>query len=233
LPSPQFVLSFVPELTTRVTNLFHIGPDSVSSVLERPPTLREHGWDLRTLDQAHIVGGEYLELNNGPRKTLRLYEDGTFLARGTIDADFLGWGERGVEISQNPRVHTLAIIEFTTAFVYAYARVMDFLESAPNSLRFRVEIQNGRIDDQFLYIVPFPIKSIGWMDGQNAHPLKDANPKFEGTVTASELRSDPDRVAAALVERLFLFFGVPTNKVPYMTDTDGTRRIDAKRIALI
>lgn len=226
-----YIIALTPDAPVRVRDLFHIGPEFVSQVLERPPVLREYGWDLRTLDQAHIVGGEYLELRNGPRKTLQLYEDGTLVARGVIDADFLAWGRTEKTLADDPRVHTLAIIEFTTAFVSTYRDIIKFLDKKPTALRYHIEIANGKIGDRFLYIVPWPVNSLGWLVPRELHALTDPNPQADGVIDANEVLIDPAAAALQIVERLFLFFGVASNSVPYTVVEDGRRRIDVKKIA--
>lgn len=228
-----YILTAVPEQPNQVKNLFHLGPEPnfVSEVLEKPGSFRHAGWDLQTLDQARIKNGEYLELRNGPRKTLRLYEDGTFLVQGQINTDFLGWAAE--EFERNPRVHSLAIIEFTTAFVHLYRRILPFLEHEPREIRFHIEIVNGKIGDQFLYLMPFPVNSLRWMIGDDRYSLTNENPKRDEIIRIEDLRDDPDHVAFQLTERLFLFFGVAGNQIPYTVEKEGVRRIDVERIKAI
>jgi len=232
--TPTYILAAVPEQPNRVRNLFHLGPEPsfVSGVLENPGSFRYAGWDLQTLDQAHIRNGEYLELRNGPRKTLRLYEDGTFLVRGEINGDFLGWAVReGFE--KNPRVHSLAMIEFTTAFTYLYCRILPFLEYGPKHIRFHIEIANGKVGDRFLYLIPSPVNSIGWMTGDDKYALTKENPMQDEIVATDDLRNDPGSVAFRLTERLFLFFDVAGNNIPYTVEKEGVRRVNVEQIKSI
>jgi hypothetical protein len=220
-----------PEQPNRVKGLFNVGPGTAAEVLEQPGSFRRAGWDLQTLDQAHIENGEYLELNNGARKTLRLYEDGTLIVRGSINEDFLGWAPIDRDFQKHPRVHPLAITEFTAATAYLYKRILSFLEREPKQINFHVEIADGKVGERMLYITPYPLNTIGWHLSDDEHPLKKENYVYDGVFSTQDLVGDPDRAAFLLLERLFLFFGVPSNKVPYTIEVSGNRKIDIDRIA--
>jgi hypothetical protein len=215
-----------PEKPNRIKDLFREGPNTVARLLESPTSLRSYGWDLQTRDQAHIENGEYLELNHATRKTLRLYEDGTFLVRGSIDESFLGWARRDEEFSTFPQVHPIAIIEFTTEFVRLYGQIVPFFEAPPERLLSHVEIAHGKIGDRFLSVVP-----AGWIMGGEPYQLKQENPQYSGSLLTRDLLTDPQRIACELVDRLFLFFSVPVNRVPYTFEQDGVRRVDVEKIA--
>jgi hypothetical protein len=228
-----YIIAFRPAQPNQVKNIFELATGRVSEVLEKPGSFRDAGWDLQTLDQAQIANGEYLELNNGPRKRIRLYEDGTLVVRGAIDSWFLGWGKIDDDFEDNPRVHALAIIEFTAAAVHLYKRILPFLATKPEQVSFHVEISGGKVGDKFIYIVPFKVNTVGWTFSDNQSPLSKENPKFDGVVSADEIDKDPNRVGFEILQRLFLFFGVAANKIPYTNDADGVRRIDIAAIRAI
>jgi hypothetical protein len=219
-----------PEQPNRVKGLFDEGPGTVAGVLEKPGSFRYAGWDLQTLDQAHIENGQYLELNNGARKRLRLYEDGTLIARGSIDEDFLGWAPMDHDFQKHPRVHSLAITEFTAAFVYLYKRILAFLDRAPTQINFHVEIADGKVGDRMLYISPYAVNTYGWHLSEDEYSLKKENIVYDGVLSTQDLKADPDRIAFLLIERLFLFFSVPSNKVPYTIEVDGNRKVNIAQI---
>jgi len=228
---PRYILAMTPEQPNRVKGLFHEGPGTVAEVLEQPGSFRYAGWDLQTLDQAHIENGEYLELNNGARKRLRLYEDGTLIVRGSVDEDFLGWAPMDHDFQNHPRVHSLAITEFTAAFVYLYKRILAFLEPDTKQINFHIEIADGKVGDRMLYITPYAVDTRGWYVSEGKYPLKKESIVYDGVFSTQDLREDPDRIAFLLIERLFLFFGVPSNKVPYTTEVEGNRKVSIAQIA--
>jgi hypothetical protein len=228
---PRYLLAMTAEQPNRVKNLFRLGSGTIAEVLENPGSFRDYGWDLQTLDQAHIENGEYLELNNGPRKQIQLYEDGSLLARGSIDESFLGWAPADRDFDKYPRVHSLAIIEFTAAFAYMYRKIVPFLERYPKQINFHVEIADGLVGERMLYIAPYPVETYGWYMSQGEYSLKNPNPQYEGSFPTQYLMDDPDQIAFQLVERLFLFFGVPANKIPYTREEQGVLKVNVDQIA--
>jgi hypothetical protein len=229
MDSPTYVLGITPSQPNQVKHLFELGVGMPNELLEHPPTFRYAGWSLETLDRAKIVGGECLELRNGDRKVLRLHEDGTLAINGAIDDNFLAWGDRRPD--QAVHIHALAIIEFTTGFVYLYNSLIPTLASKPDHLRFHIEIVNGKIDGKLLRIVPFEINTVGFLFKDGKRELSSENPTYSGTVSLDEFTADLDKIAFEIVSRLFLFFGVPANSIPYTIERDGIRRVDVARIS--
>jgi hypothetical protein len=221
-----YILSMTPEKPNRIKDLFREGSNTVARLLESPTSLRSYGWDLQTRDHAHIENGEYLELNNGRRKQLRLYEDGTFIVRGSIDESFLGWARHDEEFSTHPQLHPIAVIEFTMEFVRLYGQIVPFFEASPERLVSHVEIAHGKIGNRLLSVVPG-----GWAIGSDPYQLKQQDPQYTGSMVTRDLLIDPQRIACELVDRLFLFFSVPINRVPYTFEQEGVRRVDVEKIA--
>ena len=215
-----------PGAPTHVANVFQSGPNTISQLLEHPPQLREYGWDLRTADRARIVNGEFLELTNGPYKKLRLYEDGTLFFRAAIDPDFLAWETEESEIEKAIRLNTLAAIEVTTVFTLLYSKIISHLSPAVPEIVFHLQIANAPVGSRYLYVTPWPLHSVGWQLNEKrrriAQPVNDKSL----TVSTDAITNDPHRVAFSLVEKLFLFFSVPPNEIPYVSEEGGVRRID-------
>src|SRR2546425_9877749 len=92
MSSPVYLISATPLEPSMLKNFFDSTRGSLMDALSNPPGFRYAGWDLQTLDRARIVDGEYLEVSNGDRKRIQLYEDGTLLAKASAGPDFLAWG---------------------------------------------------------------------------------------------------------------------------------------------
>lgn len=230
MTNPSYVLLASPTEPNHLKNLFASGANTIASQLERPPVFRYAGWSLETLDQAHIVGGEFLEVKNGPRKTVRIYEDGTLLLRADAGPDFLGWGRDEVTFPESPRLHPLAAVEITTLFVHFYATLIPHFARPLSDIRFVVKLTDGKIGNRFMHIVPYPLNTIGWTFQEDKFSLRDETVEKEVVIAATEVEQDPNRAAYRLVERLFLFFGVPIDKIPYVVETEAVKRVDVERI---
>jgi hypothetical protein len=223
---PTYILAAAPSEPVRLNDFFESGDDSIMALLERPPVFRQGGWDLRTATPPRIVSGEYLEAATEDDKVVRLYEDGTLLVRVAADS-FLAWPMSPAEFHQRPKLNTLGLVEVTTAFVYFYRHLLGRFKTAPENIRYRIEFRNAEVAGNKLYVVPFPVLSIGWQHEFefHKHPISEPNLEREMTIPTSQVNGDPDLVACLLVEQLFLFFGVPSNELPYVHQ-EKPRRVD-------
>jgi hypothetical protein len=224
---PIYVLAAAPSTQSELRDFFESGDKSILALLERPPAFRRGGWDLGTASPPRIVGGEYLESGNQDDKIIRLYEDGTLLARVAADS-FLAWPIHPPEFSQNPKLNTLALVEFTTAFVYFYRQLLGRFMTPLQNIKFQVKFQNAEVAGKRIYVIPFPVKSIAWQfeDLPGAkHPISHSNPQRDITISANQVQDEPDVTACLLVEKVFLFFDVPSNELPYVKQ-EKPRRVD-------
>src|SRR5205085_1031727 len=148
---PSYIISARPSRPNRLEDLFAFGENSIASMLANPGSFRYAGWTLETLDQPRIVGGEYLEVMNGPRKVIRLYEDGTLLFKADAGPAFLGWGRDEDDYAKKPRLHSLAAIEVTTSFVHFYARLLPYFDQPVTDINFHLQIIDAKVGENYLY----------------------------------------------------------------------------------
>jgi len=223
---PTYILAAAPSGPVQLNDFFESGDNSIMALLEHPPVFRQGGWDLRTATPPRIVSGEYLEATTEDQIAVRLYEDGTLLVRVAADS-FLAWPMSPAEFHQKPKLNTLGLVEVTTAFVYFYRQLLGKFKRAPESIKFRIEFRNAEVAGNKLYVVPFPVLSIRWQKEfeSDKHSISEPNLGREMTIPTTQVKEDPDLVAYLLVEKLFLFFGVPSNELPYVNQ-GKPRRVD-------
>jgi hypothetical protein len=220
-----FVYIARPDTRVRVKNLFDAG--SVKALLENPGSLRYAGWDLETRDTARIVKGEYLEVSLGDLKTIQLYEDGMLLARAKADEEFLAWGSRSGEgFEKRPRMNPLALVEVTYSFVDLYRRVLEHCDPLPETCSLQVRFHNTVRSEERLYLNPYGLETVAHMTDMTRYRAPDDNGEIQVTVPTSVLRTNAPRAAYLLVERIYLWFGVPTNQIPYVSGADSDRVVD-------
>jgi hypothetical protein len=212
-------------------SFFETGP--VKELLERPGELRYAGWDLQTLDSARIVKGAYLEVKNGERKIIRLYEDGSLIAGVGADQGFLGWARSEAEFKQKPRLNPVALTEFSYNFVNLCSKLIKLLEPFPETVILRVEIRNAFFEGSRLYVSPYPIGTYGFLSDSGQYTAQESSMRREIEVPSEGLASRPEAVAFLLVERIYTWFGVPSDKIPYVSSDGHEKFVDAKRIAAI
>ena len=141
---PSLLLSavFLPEV--KVKNIFSHkeGSKNVIELLEQPPVFRQYGWDLQTLDRARPVLGDFLEVKNGERKTIRVYRNGQVIAAGLADEEFLGWAMEKFNVEGENSINGMAVAEFISNFCVFVNEILGFLDSKPSSIMFYLRINN-------------------------------------------------------------------------------------------
>jgi hypothetical protein len=222
---PLFVYTGRPVTKVRLRGLFERG--ALRELVERPGTLRYAGWNLETREQARIVKGEYLEVALGDWKTIQLYEDGMLLAKVKADADFLAWGSReGEGFEKHPRLNPLALIEFTYSFVEVFGRVLEHAEPSPAECLLQLTIQNAFREGGPLYLNPYGLHTWAHQVDDTRHPAPVDTGQIEVQVDAGLIRENAPRAAYRFVERIYLWFGVPVEEIPYATGAGDAKAID-------
>lgn len=228
--SPKLIIACAPTEAALLRGFFDSGENSVMGHLERPGELRYAGWDLQTLDRAKIVKGEAWEVQNGQRKILRLYEDGTFIASVSAGYDFLGWGKSADDFAIKPRINPIAVVEFVYNFTNFYKELLSYFESKPRKLRLRLDLRNMVIDGHAMFVIPHEINTIGWSSDDSRYAIDGNDAAFSLDVDTTDLSAAPAAIAAKILERFFRLFGVPADHIPYVKKENDIRQVDLAKI---
>jgi hypothetical protein len=220
--TPSVVLAAIPKEPVTFKDFF--GSKGPRELLEKPGG-RYAGWDMQTHDTARIVRGEYLEVRNGDRKQIQLYEDGTLLGKFAADDRFLAWGSeaRAPGIRLNP----LALLEVLYSFVRLYGRLTAFLQPVPREATLRVQIEGALSGDETsLGLGPYGVDTYAWMLDDERQGAPEASMTREIRAQTVELQQEPGLAAYELAEKIYLWFGHAPDKVPYTMERDGKKAVD-------
>jgi hypothetical protein len=219
LAEPLYYLGAAPNDLVQVPTLTR--GDGVRRFLENPPSAREAGWNLLTYEQAELLPGPRLHIQNGDRKFFDLNEDGTFTAIGTFDG-FLGNGRW--DFSQRPLINGLAVVEFTYEFVSFYERLLqEYIEPLPDQVQFTVGVQNAHYEqdgeERRLHLAAGPIHDWYDMEGYSHQaPESSFRGALDAPVSPEEPHLDLGRVSFELLRRLFNGFGHTDDAIPYANE---------------
>ncbi len=220
-----FVLSAFPNASGDLKTIFDKNLKSIRSLLEQPNTLRRHGWSLDTLTPSQIIGGEIVRVTNGKRKVIDLYRDGVLVFGSLADANFLGWGKNG------DLIHSLALIEATYNFVNFYGSVLDDFMEKPEQISIRFDFKNMHQEPK-TYLAPYEHTSIQQItSGLMQYAPDDNISKTTGPFKTNIF--EPTQVAYEVVRKIYLYFGLEEDKIPYVKEKDGVKIIDIEKIALL
>lgn len=222
MSEPVYYLGAAPKQSVEVRTLTRA--DGVRQLLEHPPSERQAGWNLLTLDASELRPGPRLHIQNGERKIFDLLLDGTFTAIGTFDG-FLGVGRWN--FSQQPQVNGLAVVEFTYEFVAFYERLLqEYLEPLPAEVHFIIGVRHAHFEHdgeaRKLLLQPGPVGNSYGHPGWRYQLREAPDPRFEET---HDTRTSPDpphldvpRVSYELVRRFFNWFTFTDEEIPYTDD---------------
>lgn len=196
--------------------LFKSRMERVVRLIEKPPQLREHGFEIWAGDTAEIREGRFRRNVLVGQRLIELWKDGLFIFIGPGDEDFLAWRMQG---SDKPiLVNNFALAESILMFCWLMKFIFDEAEPKPGSLRLVVGFDNltrpsgsARLSD-----VPEGKMRFG---GQ----AKSASAQsFEVSEVADLTHYDTEHVAYLLMADIYNWFGFDANHVPYV-DPSGPK----------
>lgn len=228
---PKLILAAEPVEAVHIPNFFLIDNNKFYDILKEPPYLRYMGWNMLTLDTPRIKRAEYWEVTNGDRKIIRFYKDGSFVAMAHANQDFLGWGQKKEDFQQNPRLHSLAVIEFVTEFVEVYRRILNEMPST-KSVRFMMGVKNSQVGNKNMQLPTTKMSDIFY--GSVAVGMGKLEEDFmvDHSVELKDRNQfDTRYVAFELLSIIFAHFEISSEKIPYTSiDNKGNRFVNVKEI---
>lgn len=210
---PVLHLAAAPTQSATIPDLFR--SDAVRTILEHPPVTRHEGFNILTYERAQIVEGERLVIEAW-RKRLELFKDGTFVALGTF-SDLLGWPRDGDEFAGNPKINSLALIEFTYDFFKTYDAILDHVEPRPVPVRCQIGIMGARSLEHPLWMAPYALRTLGYEHpyAKQEAPSDSVTREVEVMAAVDSPHIQPGRIAYALTEHLYNWFGLASDTIPY------------------
>jgi len=227
METPHYVLAATPTEQVRLRQFFDTD-GKVAHLLEHPPETRYASFGLTTLDSAHLVKGEFLEVRSSNRKVVHLYPDGTLIFRALANDEFLGWPLKEEEFLRQPLINPIVVCDTAVSFVRFYQALLPLFVMAPKSIRFRIELRNAVLGDKPLSLVPGGIQGAAWQCRAQGKVVSEPNPRAKVQATVEDVASKPDAIAYQLVEQFYSFFDLGTDAIVYVNDKDGTYVIDVE-----
>ena len=121
-------------------------------------------------------------------------------------------------------------MEFSYNFVNLCAKFVKLLEPLPTTVTLRVEIRNAMFDDSSLYVLPYGTGTYAWLLEDQQYKAPEESMLREIVVSAEELTSRPEAIAYSVVEKIYTWFGVPTEKIPYASSDGKKKFVDTQKI---
>jgi hypothetical protein len=210
-------LTAYPTELTELRTIFQPQQPSIYWRLEHPPRPRRDGWDMATLDEARIIDGTFLRVQNGNRMLLELYRGGLFLFAGQAEAHFYCWGRRPDE----PKINSLALIEATLNFAEFYGLVVADMEPEPAEFQVEIDFRNLLKDGIPTFMMPDSIRDFNQQFGTGQHFNAPGAQARRSVLLQRELMLDGPAAAYRIVREIYVWFGMNEQQIPYVRSEDG------------
>jgi len=223
---PCYVLAALPMPPLDASPMFESSRSPIVDLLWHPPAVRRMGFDLGTTSYPDIHEGESRRSVLPAYKALEFFRDGTLLFVGRADEDFLSWGERNAAdpLTMSP----VALIESVLTFFNLVTALYGVLAKTPEEtfacLYLRRMCVNGqrprlRAGPSTAHVPPWHIK---------------AAPDCEATLGATFPGNfEPNYAAYVMVSRVYEWFGLDHESIPYIDRTGGRPRVSPQQIGAI
>jgi hypothetical protein len=220
--TPVLHLAAAPAAPASIPGLFR--SEEVRRIVEHPPVTRENGFNILTWERANIVDGDRFVIEAW-RKHLEIHKDGTFIALGTF-SDLLGWPRDGDAFIADPKINSLALIEFTYDFFKTYNAILDYVEPLPLPVRCEIGIRGAHLGETRLWLAPYGLRAVGY-----EHPFEKKEARSDSVTRCVDVEARTDEphistgeVTYLLIEQLYNWFGLTSDVIPYVAG--DVREID-------
>jgi hypothetical protein len=216
MKGPVLHLAAAPTAPVSIPELFR--SEDVKQLIEHPPVTRHDGFNIINYERAVIEDGDHYVIDAW-RKRIELYKDGTFIALGTF-SELLGWPRDEEDFVRNPKVNSLALIEFTHDFFKTYDAILDYVEPKPFELRCTLGIRGAWFDGQKLWMAPYALNAVGYEDPYERHEAPTSDMSRESLTEARDEQPhlQPGSISYVLIEQLYNLFGMQSPSIPYTND---------------
>lgn len=221
--APNLLLAAYPLEPVSMRGLFDATESGLIDVLHSPPRLRGNGWDMVTNQRMENIHGRLRRGGKPGWKLLQLSRDGTliFLARG--DDGFLSWSLN--QKQDDP----FLIVPFVLAHsIYAFAlfapRIFEYSTPRPRRMKYMAELRNMENAGKPAMLHPH------YKQTQNSFVLQSDFRSMpypnESFSIEMPFEATPGEICYELIAKIFEWFGLDRDQVPFTRVENGKRLID-------
>lgn len=223
---PCLIMSalYLPQ-PAEVKDIFNTTAGYPMSLVENPPSIRPRfGWNLETLDRPKIKEGKYLEVTNGERKILRVYRDGHVIFGGQMDEHFLGHGTKSrVDCDA---VNAIGVVEIIDEFTRFCEIMRVHLKDKPENIKIKLAVSNPKKAEIHI-MSSIPVNGFKFHETQG-----NFDSEYQETEKTFNVSNglNYDSSAYDLVSEFFYLFGLSNDKIIFVKEDGGVKKIDIDAI---
>ena len=222
----MLVLGFEMSPKSNIPDFFNPNITKYRDLLMNPGSIRYAGWDLVTLDIPKIHRADYYEVTNGDRKIIRLYQDGTLIAKGNLDSSFLSHATDSNSGPGQTLINPIALSEFIYNFVVFSIRIAEETGNTKTNTQMRYRFKlNGLLEAENVYALSNRVQSFYGKDARTAEQ-EDIKGSFDYVYGDDIKETFADLVAYNLVRQIFLNFGFQEDEIPLFDNSTKKFHVD-------
>lgn len=156
-------------------------------------------------------------------KVVDLYSDGTLIFAGLADHRFLAWHRKDKQ-----KINPVSLIELIYSFAEFYELVLEDFEKMPNEFTLRVDFKNLHLNGVRTYLVPHDLSHVAHIfdDDKKDAPENNCTIKINNSAEGFNTAA----ISYKLVEKIYLWFGIEEDKIPYVKTENNIKMIDTDAI---
>lgn len=210
---------------SNIQDFFNPAITKYKELLMHPGAIRYAGWDLETLDVAKIHRADYYEVVNGDRKVVRIYQDGTVVAKGNLDASFLSHASSQYASEGQTLINPIALCEFIYNFALFTIKVAEETGATNPQMRYKFKLQ-GLMSANNQYVLSNS-RSLHFYGSEAKAPETDViEGSFNHAYGSDVKKGFQHRVAYSIVRQIFLHFGYQEDEIPFFSQGSKEFQVD-------
>jgi len=203
--------------------LFQSRSERIVRLIDRPPELRPHGFEIEAGDYSEIVQGK-LRRNLLPgQRLIELWRDGVFIYVAPGDEDFLGWRMAG--LPQPIHINNFVLAESILVFCWLMKFVFEEANPKPSMLRLTVGFDNLTRPEGPATLRDAPEARF---PGGGRHPAPGKSIEVHHVVEMEGY--DAARIAYLLMQAIYHWFGFDSQAIPYVDNNGPSPKMDAVKL---
>ena len=204
--------------------LFRSRAERVVRLIEKPPQLREQGFEIWAGDTSAILLGRMRRNMLAGHRLIELWKDGLFIFIAPGDEDFLGWrmggGDRPIHI------RNFVLAESILAFCWLMKFIFEEADPKPPVLRLTVGFDNLTRPSGAATLSTAPEGRMTFLGNTRSAP----GPQLEVYQLADLADYDPEHLCFLLMADIYHWFGYDSMSVPYVDQSGPKAKLSAVAI---
>ncbi len=196
--------------------LFRSPSERIVRLIDRPPQLRQQGFEISAGDCSEIVLGRLRRNMIAGYRLIELWKDGLFIYIAPGDEEFLGWRTRSEDRPID--INNFVLAESVLSFCWLLKFVFEEADPQPPVLRLTVGFDNLKRPSGLPTLSTTPEGGMRFPGSARSAPAE----AVEVYQLAETANYDPEHLAFLLVADIYHWFGFDSMSVPYV-DASGPK----------